>query len=190
MRKTTIAYDWRLVQSYKIYLAMLAIGLVAGSIYAVTIRNEQEVWLVVNQYMMQSEWAKGFEVFKNAFWLHFKHLLVIGVSGMWRITYPLIFGVLLVVSFSYGFTVGGFVLLYGIQGVWVSIFLVGIQGSLLLGVYLYIAQCAQKHCEYEHQLGLKKYMSLLAGAMVVIVCVALMEAYVQPMFIWLIRYLM
>lgn len=187
MRKKNTRIEWRMLQTYQAYLIIVMMGLVAGSIYAIAVREEQSLWLMVNQYMMQGEWASGFTVIKNAFWLYARNLMLIWVCGMWRFTYPVALGVLFFVSFSYGFAVGGFVLLYGMKGIVVGGLLIGIQSTLLLWINMNALRYGKQFSLQDNRINMKKYSEVLGVALILIGLVTLIDGYIQPILVWLAR---
>ncbi|MGL4739107.1 MAG: hypothetical protein ACRCW2_16835 [Cellulosilyticaceae bacterium] len=187
MRKKNTRMDWHMLRMYQTYFIVVMLGLVAGGIYAVAVRDEQSLWLMVNQYMMQGEWASGIEVIKNAFLLYARNLLLIWLCGIWRLTNPIALGVLFFVSFSYGFAVGGFVLLYGLKGILVGGLLLGIQSTLLLWIYMNAMRYGKRFSGQESRMGFKKYSEVLGVALVLVGIITLVDGYIQPLLVWIVR---
>lgn len=179
--------DWHMIQMYQAYFIVVILGLIAGGIYAIAVRDEQSLWLMVNQYMMQGEWARGVKVIQNAFLLYARNLIVIWLCGMWQLTYPIALGVLFFVSFSYGFAVSGFVLLYGLKGVLVGGLVIGIQSTLLLWIYINAVRYGKKFSAPDSRMGFKKYSEVLGIALLLVGGITLIDGYIQPILIWIVR---
>lgn len=165
------------------WLILFLIGLVAGSLYSISLKNDTELFFVLNQLMTTPLANKGNEwnVLKESVGIHFVQLIGMWIGGLSKIGFIVSLFIFLVTSFSYGFSVTSFFLLYGMKGIWINLLLFGVQGLIIIFMGMYVGEHSLRYQHKGREQYLKPYLKVLGFTCMSIGVVSLVDTYIQPM---------
>ena len=165
------------------WLVLFLVGLVAGSLYSISLKNQTELFFVLNQITMTplshegNEWA----LLKESIGIHLIQLIGMWLGGLSKLTFSISLLIFLGISFSYGFSVTSFFLLYGMKGIWVNLLLFGLQGLIIVFMGMYIGEHSLRYQQKGKEHYLKPYLNVLGFTCISIGIVSLVDTYIQPM---------
>ena len=166
------------------WLILFLIGLVAGSLYSISLKNDAQLFFTLNQLITtplahtENQW----EIFKESFSIHIMQLGGMWIGGLCKIGFVISLFIFLGISFSYGFSITSFLLLYGIKGIWINLLLFGIQGLMIVFMAMYIGEHSLRYQHKGKEQYLKPYLKVLGFMSIGIVAVSLLDTYIQPIF--------
>ena len=164
------------------WLILFLIGLVSGSLYSISLKNDTELFFALNQLMTtplaptENQW----NVLKESVSIHIVQLIGMWVGGLSKIGFIVSLFIFLVVSFSYGFSITSFFLLYGLKGIWINFLLFGIQGLMIIFMGMYVGEHSLRYQHKGREQYLKAYLKVLGFTCIGIVVVGLIDTYIQP----------
>ncbi len=112
-----------------------------------------------------------------------KQIVLIWLFGFFLLTLPLIGLLLAVLGFSYGFTSSFFIVQYGFKGLFIILAAYGVQGTLFVSTIFVLALESIRYAQKEKTTNFKIYTIYLVGACLIVVFLALFEAYLAPILI-------
>lgn len=165
------------------WLALFFIGLLSGSLYSISLKDQTELFFVLNQMTMTplahdgNEWV----LLKEACTIHIIQLIGMWLGGLSKLTFIISLLIFLGISFSYGFSVTSFYLLYGLKGFWVNLLLFGLQGLIIIFMGMYIGEHSLRYQQKGKEHYLKPYLTVLGYTCISIGVVAVLDTYIQPL---------
>ena len=165
------------------WLALFLIGLIAGSLYSISLKDQTELFFVLHQMTMTPLMREGNEwmLLKESFIIHMVQLIGIWLGGLSKVTFIVSLMIFLGIAFSYGFSVTSFYLLYGLKGFWINLLLFGIQGLIIIFMGMYIGEHSLRYQQKGKEHYLKPYLTVLGYACMTIGVVAVWDTYIQPL---------
>ncbi len=122
------------------FVLTLMVATICGSLYALYIQKDNyDILITINSCLI----VKGidlnhFEVFKNSFFIYLKQLGVVWIATLNSFTIPIVFIIFFAIVFSYSFTASCLIMIYGIQGILLSIKLFGVQAAVIILLIIYV----------------------------------------------------
>ncbi|OOO00135.1 MAG: hypothetical protein ATN35_08970 [Epulopiscium sp. Nele67-Bin004] len=170
------------IHQRKLYMLILLIASLAGTAYAVTIRDNSTLLFTINQYLTTPNIdLQLLEVFKNSILTYTISGFLIFVGGLNRNLLPISIISFFYTTFSYSFTFTCFMLLYGVKGIIIGLLMIGIQGTMIVVTYLELGYQGLKHCIYYQTKGIKHYSEICSKAVIMICLISLLDTIVQPL---------
>ena len=132
----------KLIVNKKIFLFLLTmsiIGVITGCIFLILIKeNNTELNNEINKFISNINSMNYLESFKNIFSSNIFFLLIIWLIGISIIGIPVSLFLFFIKSFSLGFTISSFILIYKVRGVLISlIYIVPCQIiNIIITIYL------------------------------------------------------
>lgn len=164
------------------WLILFFVGLLAGSLYSISLKNQTELFFVLNQMTMTPIHYKGNQwiILKESIGIHMIQLVGMWIGGLSKATFVISLILFIVIGFSYGFVITSFYLLYGVFGFVINVLLFGLQGLLVVFAGMYIGEHSLRYQQRGKEIYLKTYISALGYAFISIFIIAGIDAYIQP----------
>lgn len=176
-------------KKYRVFLFFIA-GIIGGTLYAITIREDPVFFFAIKHYTsLEKLEVDHFELMKYAFFDYGRKGILIWLSGLFSITFPLGVLIFFMIAFAYGFTIACFILLYGAKGLLIAFFSCGLQSILFVLTCFYILYHACDYRTKHHEKRLEKYIKKLGWVGVGLVLIAGADGIVQPLFQKIIHFL-
>lgn len=123
-----------------LFIIVFIVAAICGSLYALYIQKDSyDILFAINSCMAVKENdLRHFEIFKNAFMVYLKQLGIVWIANLNAFTIPIVIIVFFVTVFSYSFTVACFIMIYGMQGIWMCFKIFGIQSAAITLLIIYI----------------------------------------------------
>lgn len=122
------------------FIIVFIAAALCGSLYALYIQNDSyDILFAINSCMaVRENDLKHFEIFKNAFLVYLKQLGIVWVATLNAFTIPIVFIIFFIIVFSYSFTASCFIMIYGVQGIWMCFKIFGVQAAAIILLIIYI----------------------------------------------------
>lgn len=166
-----------------IWVMVCIIGILIGSFYCISVKKDK-IFFESLVAIVQGESALrdgNFEIFKKALCIHLIQLLGIWASGFTKTTRFVAVAILFFMSFSYGFSICGVLLLFGLKGIWMSLLLFGLQGVTLLFLGIMVGEHSLRYGLKGHEVYGATYRQLVVFCIAGALLISLVDAYIQPM---------
>ncbi|MGL6173052.1 MAG: hypothetical protein ACRC1P_00375 [Cellulosilyticaceae bacterium] len=174
-----------------LFIVLFILGIVAGSLYAIYVRDNSMLFFTINQYLtLDYEASSKLEVVKDSLWIYGKNLALIWAGGLFNMTLAISSIIFFSVCFSYGFTTSCFILIYGLKGIVVSLMAYGIQAIIIIFTGLCVGNIGIRYSIYKQMKGIEEYARALILVMIGAGSAAMLDAYLQPLMQKLICYLL
>lgn len=143
-----------------ISLIVFLSAIITGVFYCLYLQNDninffKTIYMgILSSYKQEISNEVILELFMN----YIKKMCMVFLMGSFSVLVPLGFVVMFIIVFSYGFTIGCFVVLYGLKGAVASFLLYGIQGIIVIisGFYIlnYKREAWEGHMKIAYIVGM------------------------------------
>ena len=164
------------------WLILFLVGLLAGSLYSISLKNQTQLFFMLNQMTMTPVNYKGnqWAILKESIGIHMIQLVGIWMGGLSKVTFVISLILFIVIGFSYGFVITSFYLLYGVKGFVINVLLFGLQGLLVVFAGMYIGEHSLRYQQRGKEVYFKTYINALGYAFISIFVISCIDAYIQP----------
>ena len=171
-----------MVRGTPFWLILFFVGLLAGSLYSISLKNEIELFFMINQMTMTPIAYKGnqWTILKESMGIHMIQLVGMWIGGLSKVTFVISVILFIVIAFSYGFVITSFYLLYGFKGFVINVLFFGLQGLIVVFVAMYIGEHSLRYQQRGKGVYFKTYISVLGYTLLSVLMVSFIDAYIQP----------
>lgn len=174
-----------------LFVVLFIVGIVAGSLYAIYVRDNSMLFFTINQYLtLDYQASSKLEVIKDSLLIYGKNLVFIWAGGLFNITLAISSIIFFSICFSYGFTTSCFILIHGLKGVIISLLAYGIQAIIVIFIGLCIGNIGIRYSVYKQMKGIQEYARALILVAIGAGSAAVIDAYIQPLMQKIICYLL
>ncbi len=122
-----------------------------------------------------------FEILKNSLLTYTVSATLIFVGGLNKNLLPISIVSFFYVAFSYAFTFTCFMILYGMKGILVGIFMLGVQGAVIIAVYVELGYQGIRYSILQQTKNIQMYGRQFLAGIIVICGISIVDALFQPL---------
>lgn len=185
MKRNKVHLLEKMINTHLIWILICIIGLLVGSLYCISIKNNIDFFLELNEIITGEEAYIDTrrEIFVMALVIHGIQLFGIWFSGFIKNTKPIGTFILFLISVNYGFSLSALLMLYGLKGIGLGILFFGMQGVGLLFLGIMLNEYGRQYIKRGKEVYGKIYNKLSICCGIGALLIAIVDSYFQPM-IW------
>jgi hypothetical protein len=167
-----------------IFFGVLLIGIVLGTYYAFSVKQDTTFLYIFDQYIgLEYLRASTIERIQYSLFTYGKKIFIFLGCMLLPLNVPLYLMILFSVCFSYGFTVTCFVLLYGVKGVFIAILSIGLQSLTIILLFFYLHNKMRLVSKSHHKSQIiKEYGGEILKMGIILFLLVSIDSIVQPIF--------
>ncbi|OOB80488.1 MAG: hypothetical protein BEN19_04720 [Epulopiscium sp. Nuni2H_MBin003] len=166
----------------KIFLILILITSLLGTIYAVWTRDNATLFYTINQFITTPNSSQTlFGVFKQSIITYSTSATLIFIGSANKNLLPIATLSFMYTIFSYSFTFACFIMLYGMKGIIVIILLMGVSSVVIIGTYIELFYQGAKFGVLMQTRYFRTYLNWYLAAIMVIFGISIFEAIFQPL---------
>lgn len=183
MKRAIKSFSKGFMNTDLIWLMICIIGVLVGSLYGVSMKGDVAFFgslttIIQGNTLIQEG---SFQILKKAMCIHLIQLLGIWGAGLTKPTRYIGMAILFFISFNYGFSICGILMLYGLKGIKMSVLLFGIQGVGLLFLGIMVGEHSLRYGVKGKESYGKVYHQLIIYCVVGALLISFVDAYMQPL---------
>lgn len=174
-----------------IVISFFCLGIIIGPFFASTldVTKTHDITQIIENFMVNLDMNElpTHYLLKQSILTHGKIVLFIWIFGLFPLTMPLTSLLIGIQGFSYGFTTSFFIMQYSLKGLLLCLGAYGIQGGAFVCMLYILATQSIQFSQKKTKVSFKNYLLYLLGSVIIVIVIALVEAYISPA---IIRYIM